>query len=501
MAHRDGITQPCDLSLTELDLPTIEGEDFVVTGLSSDSREVTRGGLFAALPGVNFHGARFAKEAARRGAAVILTDDEGAQLIAKSDAAVSLPTLVVKNPRAVLSLAASRWFGESPKTIVAVTGTNGKTSVVSFCQQLWQADHHLAASFGTLGVHGAITARLSHTTPDPLTLHNHLSKAKMEGITHVAIEASSHGLAQFRLDGVNLSAAAFTNLTHDHLDYHKDIDAYFDAKAGLFSRVLAPGGVAVICTLTTGGQKIVKIAKEHRHNVMTIGRKPSDDLTLLGQQLTRDGQIIRFSWQGKVYENELSLMGNFQALNVLIAAGLVIATGEESESVFSSLSKLEPIRGRLQLAAKRQNGASVFVDYAHTPEALRASLSSLREHFVGKLVVIFGAGGERDKLKRPMMGKVACEFADSVIVTDDNPRSEEPGDIRSDVMDGCTEAIEIADRAEAIVRGADMLGPGDVLLVAGKGHESGQEIAGTILPFDDFEQSSLAVKALDGFAI
>ena len=500
MADPDSKEKDRRRSLSELNLPKVAGTDLGVTGLSSNSRDVIKGAIFVALPGVNCHGASFAKDAALRGAALILTDHEGASWVKKNQEDISLPVLVVNNPRAALAHAASRWFGSAPETIVAVTGTNGKTSVVSMCQQLWEHNHRIAASFGTLGICGAMTARLGHTTPDPLTLHHHLATAAQTGVTHVAIEASSHGLSQFRLDGVHLAAAAFTNLTHDHLDYHGNFDDYFAAKAGLFNRVLKSDDVAVICNDTEYGRKMKAIAKECRQNILTVGRQSADDLALLSQQLTSHGQVIRFAWMGRIYEIMLPLMGEFQALNVLTAAGLVIAAGEEPDHVFASLVKLNPIRGRLQLAAKRQNGASVYVDYAHTPEGLKASMSSLRGHYVGKLVVVFGAGGERDRLKRPVMGQMAQQFANATIITDDNPRHENPCVIRSEILQGCPDAIEIADRAEAIVRGADMLESGDVLLIAGKGHENGQEIAGNILPFDDFEQASLAVKALDGLA-
>ncbi len=484
-------------SLAELGLGRTGCPDFSVSGLSSSSRTVVRGELFAALPGSRCHGARFVEDAAERGAAAVLTDSEGQMIAADRADQAGLPLVVVDNPRAALAVAASRWFGKGPDTVAAVTGTNGKTSVVSICQQIWQLNGRAAASFGTLGVQGAWSARLNHTTPDPITLHRRLAQSAAAGVTHVAMEASSHGLTQHRLDGAQLCAAAFTNLTHDHLDYHGSKEAYFNAKAGLFDRVLPRGRTAVICMLSGAGAEMAEVAAKRGQRVISVGGRGSS-LALLQQQFTRGGQLLRFSWDGRIYESALGLIGGFQAWNALTAAGLAIAAGEDPDRVFSSISDVAPVRGRLQLAAKRQNGAVVFVDYAHTPDALRASLTSLRQHFTGRLVALFGAGGDRDRMKRPLMGEAARRHADAVIITDDNPRREDPARIRSEILRGCPRSIEIADRAEAIARGADMLGPGDVLLVAGKGHESGQEVAGAVLPFDDCEQASIAVNALDG---
>ena len=317
------------------------------------------------------------------------------------------------------------------------------------------------------------------------------------GVTHVAMEASSHGLAQNRLDGVVLTAAAFTNLTRDHLDYHRSEDEYFTAKAGLFDRILPPDGTAVICVNSKRGRDMADVALRRGQRIITVGGAGSD-IELKAQQLTSAGQLLQFAWNGRRHQAALGLIGGFQAWNILMAAGLTVAAGEDSETVFSILNRISAARGRLQLAARRRNGAVVFVDYAHTPDALQASLTSLRQHFVGNLVVLFGAGGDRDRGKRPVMGQVASRHADAVIVTDDNPRTEDPAAIRSQILSRCPNAVEIGDRAEAIVRGVELLGPGDVLLVAGKGHESGQEVAGTIHPFDDLEQASIAVNALDG---
>jgi UDP-N-acetylmuramoyl-L-alanyl-D-glutamate--2,6-diaminopimelate ligase len=312
------------------------------------------------------------------------------------------------------------------------------------------------------------------------------------------MEASSHGLAQKRLDGVTLCAAGFTNFTQDHLDYHDSFEAYFDAKAGLFGRVLPDTGTAVINTNDPRGADMAEVAQMRGQTVLRVGSDEDCDLRLLGQRFDATGQDMRFDWRGRPQQVRLNLIGGFQAENVLLAGGLAIASGEEPGEVFAAMSHLSTVRGRMQLAATRDNGAAVFVDYAHTPDALATALRALRPHVMGRLVVVFGAGGDRDTGKRPLMGQAAAENADVVFVTDDNPRGEDPADIRAAVMGGCPEATEIPDRAEAILRGVDALGPGDALLVAGKGHETGQIIGDDVFPFDDVEQASVAVAALDG---
>jgi UDP-N-acetylmuramoyl-L-alanyl-D-glutamate--2,6-diaminopimelate ligase len=397
-----------------------------------------------------------------------------------------------------LAFAAALWFGRQPETVVAVTGTSGKTSVATFTRQIWQALGRPSANLGTMGVLGDFTAPLAHTTPEPITLHRILAEMAEAGITHAAMEASSHGLDQGRLDGVRLKAAAFTNFSQDHLDYHANFDAYFAAKAGLFARVLPEDGAAVINIDEARGREMAAIARDRGQRLITVGRDSAADLRIAGQRFDATGQDLRFSFGGAAHMARLALIGGFQAENVLAAAGLVIAAGEEPEAVFATLHGLTTVRGRMELAAKRDNGATVFVDYSHKPGALASALQSLRPHVLGRIVVVFGAGGDRDRLKRPLMGEAAAEFADVVIVTDDNPRSEDPAAIRAEVMAGCPDATEVADRAEAILRGVDALLPGDALLVAGKGHETGQIIGSDVYPFDDAEQASVAVAALEG---
>lgn len=485
-------------SLAALGLTARGGREARITGLAVDSRAVREGFLFAALPGSMSHGADFIGAALRMGAKAILTDAKGARIaqdeLAASDAAV----IVAEDPRQALAWTAALWFREQPGCMVAVTGTNGKTSIATFTRQIWMALGYAAINIGTTGVEGAWDAPSGHTTPEPVTLHRLLAEAAAAGVTHAAMEASSHGLDQRRLDAVRLKAAGFSNFTQDHLDYHGTFEAYFSAKAGLFDRVLPEDGVAVINIDDARGADMAAIAQARGQAVLSVGHDAHSDLRITGQRFDATGQDVRYRWQDKAYQVRLNLIGGFQAENVALAAGLVIAAGDDPEDVFAALSSLTTVRGRMQLAATRANGASVFVDYAHTPDAVATALRALRPHVMGRIVIVFGAGGDRDRLKRPLMGQAARENADILYVTDDNPRGEDPSSIRAAILAACPEANEVGDRAEAILRGVDALGPGDALLIAGKGHEAGQTIAGHVYPFDDVEQASVAVAALDG---
>lgn len=485
-------------SLAALGLTAQNGQEARITGLSVDSRSVKQGHLFAALPGSRIHGGEFIPFALRLGAGAILTDREGAQ-IAKSELADSeVAVILAEDPRQALAYAAALWFGSQPETVVAVTGTNGKTSVATFTRQIWTALGLKAVNLGTTGVEGAFQAPLHHTTPEPITLHDMLAQVARAGVDHAAMEASSHGLAQRRLDGVSLSAAAFTNFTQDHLDYHATFAEYFAAKAGLFDRVLGDEGTAVVNIDDPRGPEIADIALDRGHNLLTVGHGADANLRIRAQRFDATGQELRFDWNGRPRQVRLDLIGGFQAENVLAAAGLVIASGCDPTRVFDTFQELKGVRGRMQLAATRENGAAAFVDYSHTPDALRTALKALRPHVMGRLIVVFGAGGDRDTTKRPLMGAAAAENADLVFVTDDNPRSENPGEIRAAVLAGCPDATEVGDRAEAILRGVDALQSGDALLIAGKGHETGQVVGDDVFPFDDVEQASVAVAALDG---
>ena len=485
-------------TLSDLGLTARAGRDPRLVGITPDSRAVRPGYLFAALPGATVHGADYIPIALAAGATAILTDAAGARLASDALAASDAALIIAEDPREALARAAALWFGAQPACMVAVTGTNGKTSVASFARQIWTQLGHAAINIGTTGVEGAWAAPSAHTTPDPVTLHRMLAQAAAAGVTHAAMEASSHGLDQRRLDGVRLRAAGFTNFTQDHLDYHHTFEAYFAAKAALFTRVLPPEGVAVLNLNDAKGVELADLASRRGQALITVGHAANCDLRILAQRFDATGQDLRLAWKGHTHQVRLGLIGGFQAENVTLAAGLVIGAGAAAADVFKALPQLTGVRGRMQLAATRKNGASVFVDYAHTPDAIATALRALRPHVMGRLIIVFGAGGDRDRGKRPLMGRAAAENADLLYVTDDNPRSEDPATIRAAILAACPGASEVGDRAEAILRGVDALLPGDALLIAGKGHESGQIINGNTYPFDDVEQASVAVAALDG---
>ena len=486
--------------LSQLGLGSGDGEAGPpLAGLTADSRAVRPGYLFAAFAGSRDHGASHAAAAVASGARAILTDRAGARMIA---AAGGLPgevaLRVVDDPREAFARAAALWFGAQPPVMAAVTGTNGKTSVASFTRQIWQALGHRAINIGTTGIEGDWAAPSSHTTPDPVALHRALAAAAGAGITHAVMEASSHGLDQRRLDGVRLTAAGFTNLTQDHLDYHATMAAYLEAKAGLFTRVLPGDGTAVVNLDGAGGDEVARRCRGRDLALITLGCAEGADLRIAASRPDATGQELRLIWRGRPWQGRLGLIGAFQAGNVALAAGLAIACGEDAQAVLEVLPRLAGVRGRMQPVARRRNGAAVYVDYAHTPDAVAVALAALRPHVLGRLVVVLGAGGDRDRAKRPLMGEAARKHADEVYVTDDNPRGEEPAAIRAAILAACPGATEVGDRAEAILRAVDALGPGDALLIAGKGHETGQIIGQDVFPFDDAEQASIAVAALDG---
>jgi UDP-N-acetylmuramoyl-L-alanyl-D-glutamate--2,6-diaminopimelate ligase len=468
------------LASPEVAVPPEFGE-VEISGITADSREARPGWLFAALPGAKADGARFIADAIGKGATAILTRS-GAAVGAQA----SVPVLTSPEPRRTLALMAARLHPAQPATTVAVTGTSGKTSVADFTRQVFSHLGHKAASLGTIGLvkpNGSIYGGL--TTPDPVALHRTLAELAGEGITHLAFEASSHGLDQFRLDGVRLKAAAFTNLGRDHLDYHPSMEAYLAAKLRLFTALLPPDGVAVVNTDAEHAGEVVAAARHAGRNVATVG-KDGEMLTL--ESLAPDGfaQRLRVRHGSKTTDIRLPLLGAYQASNALLAAALVMATGAPADRVLSALPKLEGVKGRLEVMGLARGGL-VVIDYAHKPDALAAALKALRPFAPGRLVCVFGCGGDRDKGKRPIMGRIAASLADTVIVTDDNPRSEDPKSIRAEILAAAPSAREIGDRAEAIHAGARLLGTGDVLLVAGKGHETGQIIGSTIIPFSDHD--------------
>lgn len=466
-----------------------DGSDPEITGIATDSRAVRPGYLFAALPGTRLDGAQFIKQAVGAGAVAVL---------ARNDVKPCPKTAWVSdaNPRRQIALIAARFYARQPRTIAAVTGTSGKTSVADFTRQLWQATGRQAASLGTLGVRTAqATDKLAHTTPDPIVLHQALDRLAGEGIDSLAIEASSHGLDQARLDGVRIAAAAFTTFGIDHGDYHPTPEDYLAAKLRLFEDLLPADGAAVLNADTTVFREVRAVCDRRSLRVFTYGRGGLD-LRIIDATATASGQQIVAEIFGQRHTVSLGLYGTFQAGNVMAALGLVVATGTPIEAAVAALPGLDGVPGRLQKVAAHPNGAPIFVDYAHKPDALEAVLTALRPHVTGRLHVVFGCGGDRDRAKRPLMGEIAQRLADQVIVTDDNPRTEEPATIRREILAACPDAREIGERAEAIRAAVEALAPNDLLVVAGKGHEQGQIIGDQVRPFDDAAEVRAAVAAL-----
>ncbi|WP_119392573.1 UDP-N-acetylmuramoyl-L-alanyl-D-glutamate--2,6-diaminopimelate ligase [Taklimakanibacter lacteus] len=468
-----------------------DAKDAAISGLTADSRQVKPGYLFAALPGSRVDGAQFIPQAVEAGAAAVIA---GA-----SAAAAPASSILIKsaNPHQLFARIASRFAGSQPDIVVAVTGTNGKTSVAAFVRQMWQSMGFRAASIGTIGIVGPEGEEyLAHTTPDPVKLHHALAGLAQDHVTHLAMEASSHGLAQFRLDGVRLAAAGFTNLTRDHLDYHPTFEDYFAAKMRLFSELLPQGAPAVINADVEIAKDVVARSKAHGLDIFTVGEK-GGDLKLVSCVRDGFGQRLVLATKNGQHEIYLPLVGDFQVSNALVAAGLVIATGGEEALVLHALESLKGAKGRLDLVANSARGAPIFVDFAHTPDALEKAILALRPYVKRKLAVVFGCGGDRDKGKRPLMGAVVARLADIPYVTDDNPRTEDPAVIRAAVMAACPGGIEIGDRALAIRTAVEALQEGDILLVAGKGHEPGQTIGTKVLPFSDHEAVEAAVAGRD----
>ncbi len=481
------------MRLTEVlpaDIAPPPGADAVhVTGITAASAAVGPGAIFAGIPGSKIDGTAFVADAVARGAAaVVVARGKGVAVPA------GVVLIEVESPRAALAKIAAKFAQKQPRCAVAVTGTSGKTSVADFARQIFSALGHNAASIGTIGIvkpGGAIYGSL--TTPDPVTLHAMLAELVDEGVTHLAFEASSHGLDQHRLDGVELSAAAFTNLGRDHMDYHPSVDAYLKAKLRLFAELLEPGQPAVINTDGAGAEDVIAACKKRGLRLLTAGTSGE---TLRRAALTRDGfqQRIDVVANGRGYDVRLPLVGAYQAENALVAAGLAIATGERTGDVLAALSSLKGVPGRLEIVGERNGGLAV-VDYAHKPEALAAALDACRPFVTGRLISVFGCGGDRDKGKRPIMGRISVEKADVTIVTDDNPRTEQAAVIRKEILAGVVGAREIGDRAEAISGAIAMMAPGDVVLIAGKGHETGQIIGDRIVPFSDHDEVRRALQS------
>lgn len=466
---------------------TVPG-DLETGGVYSDSRRIKSGDLFVAVHGTKADGASYAADAAARGAAAI---------VAAKGAAIgnpSIPVISVDDPRQALALVAAQFAGRQPETMVAVTGTSGKTSVAAFTRQIWEQAGFAAASIGTTGVVAPGRNEYgSLTTPDPVELHRLLAELADAGVTHASMEASSHGLDQRRLDGVRLAAGAFTNLGRDHMDYHPTMEEYHRAKLRLFDTLLPKGAPAVIFADDEWSTPTVNAARAAGVNVLTVGRH-GDFLRLKRVEHERFRQRAEIEADGVIYEIDLPLAGDFQIYNALVAAGLAISTGTPAAKALEALEKLKGAPGRLDLVGTTAEGAPVYVDYAHKPDALENVLASVRPFTTGRVIVVFGCGGDRDRGKRPIMGEIATRLADVAIVTDDNPRSEVPETIRAAILAAAPGAIEIADRRQAIREAVAMLHAGDTLIVAGKGHEEGQTVAGETLPFSDHEEVRLALK-------
>lgn len=467
-----------------------DAAELEITGLTADSRKVKPGYLFAALAGVAAHGRDYVAQAKANGAVAVLSaGDLGAD--------PGIAHVVAANARNAFALAASAFYPRRPQTIVAVTGTNGKSSTVDFVRQIWTHAGKRAASLGTLGAIGPSgVVDLGHTTPDPAAVHATLAALADDGVTHAAMEASSHGLEQHRVDGLTFDAAAFTNLTQDHLDYHVDMASYRDAKLKLWALV-KEGGAAIVNADAAEGAAFEAGAKKRGLDVILCGwRAPREHaLKIVEIQPRPNAQSMTLTWNGKEYDVELPLIGEFQALNAVCAATLALAAGETPEAVFAGIAKLKPVKGRMEHVGQSKSGGHVFVDYAHTPDGLDVLLRAARPHAPGRIICVVGCGGDRDAGKRPKMGAIAARHADVVIVTDDNPRSEDPAAIRAQILAATPGALEIGDRAQAIREAVAMLKAGDALMIAGKGHETGQIIKGVTHPFSDQDVARAALES------
>ncbi len=465
------------------------GADVEITGLARDSRNVKPGQLFAALPGHTGDGISYIEQAIQSGAVAIVAP-------LNTNVSGNVSVALAAEPRQLFARISARFYPHQPEHIAAVTGTSGKTSTVQFTRQFWQLAGKRAASIGTLGIIGNDIERYgSLTTPDCVSLHQDLDMLATEKkITHVAMEASSHGLDQYRLDGVNLKYAAFTNFSREHLDYHQTMEAYLNAKLRLFGEVLPATGTAVINRDIPEFDHIAAVAIRRGIKVISFGEGQAD-IRITKKEYAAGGQNITLSAFGKTYTSQINLVGAFQSANILCAASIAIASGEDVQATINNMPRLVGVRGRLERVGSHKDG-TVYVDYAHKPDALENVLKALRPHTTNRLIVVFGCGGNRDTGKRPIMGEIAQRLADVVIVTDDNPRFEDPASIRKAVLEGCPGATEIGDRTKAIAAGLEMMKNGDVLVIAGKGHETGQIIQGQTVPFDDVEVARSKMQGL-----
>ena len=465
-------------------------------GLTSDSRAVAPGFLFAAFAGSRTDGARFIRDAAAKGAKAVLSRAENAALVGE----LGLDFVVSENPRQSFAKMAAAFYPGQPATIAAVTGTKGKSSIVAFLREIWTVLGFPAASLGTVGVVSPKgETPLSHTTPDPVEIHRLLSGLKADGVEHLALEASSHGLDQYRLDGVRISGCGFSNITRDHMDYHATFVDYLEAKLRLFTEVADRHAVAVVNADADHAEDFIAAARARGLRLFTVGQR-GQDIRLAARQEQGEAQALTLIYKAQTYDVLLPLAGAFQASNALVAAGLAIGLGGDAVAVFAALATLKGAPGRMEKVAFAASGAPIYVDYAHTPDSLEKILQALRPHTKGKLHLVFGCGGDRDRGKRPLMGAIAAKLADDTIVTDDNPRSEDAAVIRAEILAAAPGACEIGDRAQAIRAGLKNLAAGDVLVIAGKGHETGQYIKDKVIPFSDRAEAVAAALEAGGRA-
>ena len=465
--------------IAEVDL-TGDAGDSHVSGLAIDNRKIAPGNIFGAFQGSAANGEDYIDAAIQAGAIAVVARPE-----AIVEGAVHIKD---DQPRRLFALLAARYFTPSPSCVAAVTGTNGKTSTAELTRQLWRMAGLNSASIGTLGVTTASEqVKTGLTTPDIVTFLSNMSGLAREGVSHAIFEASSHGLAQYRTEGLPVQVGVFTNLSRDHLDYHGDMESYFEAKMRLFDEVLDADGTAVVwADDDEWSSKVSRRAMDRGLNLFTVGEKGTS-LRLVSRMPTQLGQTLMVKANGNTHRIALPLIGSYQAANALCAAGVVLSTGGTLDDVFDHMQRLQPVRGRLERAVITAAGAPVYVDYAHTPDGLRAAIEALRPHVKGRLITVFGAGGDRDKGKRPEMGTVAADMSDVVLITDDNPRNEDPAAIRAEILAGAGDAQEVADRREAILTAITRAGQDDIILLAGKGHEQGQIVGDRIIPFDDVE--------------
>lgn len=462
-------------------LPDLEGEaaEKNIAGFAIDHRKIASGTIFGAFKGERFNGEDFIESAIAAGAVAIVASETAS--------VIGAVHIASNNPRKKFAELAARFFAPMPQHIAAITGTNGKTSTAELTRQFWRMAGHHAASIGTLGITTAADqVKTGLTTPDIITFLANMAGLAKEGVSHVAFEASSHGLTQYRSEAVPIQIAAFTNLSRDHLDYHGDMESYFNAKMRLFDEVVDENGTAVIWADDAWSDKVIARAKARALRIITVGER-GQGVRLVSSKPTQLGQDLELEIQGEIIKVKLPLIGGYQAANAITAAAIVMAGGDAVPDVISNMARLQPVRGRLERAVITKSGAPVYIDYAHTPDALAAAISAMRPHTMGRLITVFGAGGDRDRGKRPEMGKIAFDNSDIAIVTDDNPRSEDPQAIRSEILGGAPQALEIGDRREAIAHAIGLAKAEDIVLIAGKGHEQGQIIGDREFPFDDVQ--------------